>query len=52
MSSPGVWTSHTGQTGCVTGFSPLRHSRALTVCISTGQNGARLIKMAREEIGL
>ena len=52
ISRPGVWTTHTGQTGCVTGFSPSRHSRACTVCISAGQNGARLIKMAREEIGL
>ena len=52
MSRPGVWTSHTGHTSCVTGFSPSRHSRAQTVCISTGQNGARLTKMAREEIGL
>ena len=28
MSRPGIWTSHTGQTGCVTGFSPSRHYRA------------------------
>ena len=52
INRPGVWTSHTGQTGCVTGFSPLRHSCAWTVCISADQNGASLIKMAREEIGL
>ena len=52
VSFPAVWTSHTGQTGCMTGFSPSRHSRAWTVCISAGQNGARLMKMAREEIGL
>ena len=44
---PGVWTCQTGQTGCVTGFSPSCHSRAWTVCISAG-----LITMAREEIGL
>ena len=52
ISYPGVWTSHTSQTGCVSGFSPSRHSRVWTVCLSAGQNGARLIKMAREEIGL
>ena len=52
INRPGVWTSHIGQTGCVTGFSPSCHSRAWTVCISAGQNGKRLIKMAREEIGL
>ena len=52
ISRPGVWTSRTGQTGCVTSFSPSRHSCTWTVYISTGQNGARLIKMAGEEIGL
>ena len=25
MICPGVWTSHTGKTSCVTGFSPLHH---------------------------
>ena len=52
ISRPGVWNSHTVQTGCVTGFSPSCHSRAWTVCTSAGQNGSRLIKMAGEEIGL
>ena len=52
ISRPGVWTSHTGQTGCVTSFSHSRHSCTWTVYISTGQNGARLIKMTGEEIGL
>ena len=47
MNRPVVWTSHTGETGCVTGFSPLPHSCAWTVCISADQN-----EMAREEIGL
>ena len=44
--------SHTGQTGCVIGFSPSHHSHTWTVCKSAGQNGACFIKMAREEIGL
>ena len=48
ISRPGVWTSYTD---CVTGFSLSRHSRAWTVCISASQNGARLIKIPREEIG-
>ena len=52
INRPGVWTSHTCQTGCLTDFSPSRHSRTRTVCISAGQNGSRLIKMAREDIGL
>ena len=52
ITRPGVRTSHSGQTGCVTGFRPSRHSRTWAVRISTGQNGTRLIKMAREEIGL
>ena len=38
ISHPGVWTSHTGQTGSVTSFSPLRHSCTWAVCISAGQN--------------
>ena len=28
VSRLGVWTSHNGQTGCGTGFSPSRRSRA------------------------
>ena len=51
ISRPGVWTSHTGQTGCVAGFSTLRHSRAWTVCISAGQNSARLIKWQEKRFG-
>ena len=51
INRPRVWTSHTGQTGCVTGFSPSCHSGAWAVCISAGQNDACLIKVAREEIG-
>ena len=45
-----VWTCHTGQTGCVTGFSSSRHSRARTVCISAGQN--MQCPSYQEEIGL
>ena len=48
---PGVWTGHAGQTGCVTALLS-RYSRAWTVCLSAGKNGAHLIKMARDEKGL
>ena len=51
ISRPRVWTSHTGQTGCVTGFSLSRHSRAWTVCISAGQNGAALSKWPEKRLG-
>ena len=52
INRPGVWTSYIGQTGCFTSFNPSRHFRAWTVCRFAGQNGARLLKMAREEIVL
>ena len=51
ISRQGVWTSHTGQTGCAAGFNPSRHSRAWTVCISAGQNGARLIEWLEKRMG-
>ena len=51
ISRPGVWTSHTGQTGCVTGFSLSCHSWAWTVSISAGQNRARLSKWPEKRFG-